>query len=98
MHCKLSYILAQAVFTYNCDGFFYFYCFLGTLDRFRGGDRMKALHFLGIFMFALRWHQAESVVRFVAAELFFKSSTIFFGSTSGQGERFQYLRQNKKND
>ena len=32
---------------------------------------MKALHFLGIFMFALRWHQAESVVRFVAAELFF---------------------------
>ena len=59
---------------------------------------MKALHFLGIFMFALRWHQAESVVRFVAAELFFKSGTILFGSTSGQGERFQYLRQNQKND
>ena len=39
-------------------------------------------------MFALRWHQAESVVRFVAAESFFKS-----GMTSGQGERFQYLRQ-----
>ena len=78
--------------------FFYFYCFLGTLDRFPVGDRMKALHFLGIFMFALRWHQAESVVRFVAAELFFfKSGTILFGSTSGQGERFQYLRQNKKN-
>ena len=32
---------------------------------------MKALHFLGIFMFALRLHQAESVVGFVAAELFF---------------------------
>ena len=78
---------------------FFYYCFLGTLDRFPGGDRMKALHFLGIFMFALRWHQAESVVRFVAAEFFFfKSGTILFGSTSGQGERFQYLRQNKKND
>ena len=37
-------------------GFFYFYCFLGTLDRFSGDDRMKALHFLGIFMFALRWY------------------------------------------
>ena len=71
MHCKLSSILALAVFMYNCDVFFYFYCFLGTLDRFPGGDRMKALHFLGIFMFALRWHQAESVVRFIAAELFF---------------------------
>ena len=35
---------------------------------------------------------------FVAAELFFKSGTILFGSTSVQGERFQYLRQNKKND
>ena len=98
MHCKLSSILALAVFTYNFDVFFYFYCFLCTLDRFPGGDRMKALHFLGIFMFALRWHQGESVVRFVAAELFFKSGTILFGSTSGQGERFQYLRQNKKND
>ena len=89
-----------AVFTYNCDVFcfFYFYCFLGTLDRFPGGDRMRALHFFGIFMFALRWHQAESVVQFAAAELFFKSDTILFGSTSGQGERFQYLRQNKKND
>ena len=53
---------------------------------------MKALHFLEILMFALRWYQAESVVRFVAAELFFfKSGTILFGSTSGQGERFQYL-------
>ena len=96
MHCKLSSILALAVFTYNCDVFFYFYCFLGTLDRFSAGDRMKALLFFGIFMFALRWHQAESVVQFVAAELFFKSGTILFGSTSGQGERFQYLRQNKK--
>ena len=61
MHCKLSSVLALSVFTYNCD-VFYFYCFLGTLDRFPGGDRMKALHFLGIFMLALRWHQAESVV------------------------------------
>ena len=60
MHCKLSSILALAVFTYNCDVFFY--SFLGTLGRFPGGNRMKALHFLGIFMFALRWHQAESVV------------------------------------
>ena len=59
---------------------------------------MKALHFLGIFMFASKWHQAESVVRFVAAELFFQIKTILFGSTSGQGERFQYRRQNKKND
>ena len=49
---------------------------------------MKALHFLGIFMFALRCHQAESVVRVVAGELFFKSGTIRFGSTSGQGEQF----------
>ena len=65
---------------------FYFYCLLGTLDRFPGGDRMKALHFFGIFMFALRWHQAELVVQFVAAELLFKSGTILFGSTSGQGE------------
>ena len=32
-------------------------------------------------------------MRFVAAELFFKSGTILFGSISGQGERFQYLRQ-----
>ena len=98
MHCKLSAILALAVFRYNCDGSFYFYCFLGTLYRFPGDDRMKALHFLGIFMFALRWLQAGSVVQFVAAELFFKSGTILFGSTSGQGERFQFLRQNKKND
>ena len=79
MHCKLSSILALAVFTYNCDGFL-FLLFLGTLDRFPGGDRMKALHFHGIFMFALRLHQAVSVVRFVAAELFFKSGTILFGS------------------
>ena len=71
MHFKLSSILAQAVFTYNCDVLFYFYCFPLTLNRFPGVDRMKALHFLGIFMFALRWHQAESAVRFVAAELFF---------------------------
>ena len=49
-------------------------------------------------MFALRWHQAKSVVQFVAAELFFKSRTILFCSTSGQSERFQYLKQNKKND
>ena len=41
---------------------------------------MKALHFHGNFMFALRLHQAVSVVRFVAAELFFKSGTILFGS------------------
>ena len=40
---------------------------------------MKALHFLGIFMFVSRWHLAESVVRFVAAELFFKSGTILLG-------------------
>ena len=76
MHCKLSSIPALSVFTYNCDGCFYFYCFLGTLDSFPGGDRMKALHFLGIFMFTMRWHQAESVVRFVAAELFFKSGLV----------------------
>ena len=54
---------------------------------------MKALPFLGIFMFALRWHQADSVVRLVPGELVFKSGTIFFVYTSGQGERFQYLRQ-----
>ena len=39
---------------------------------------MKALHFLGSFMFALRWHQAESVVRFVAAELFFFNQVQYF--------------------
>ena len=61
MHCKLSSILALAVFTYNYDVFL-FLLFLGTLDRFPGGDRMKALHFLGIFMFTLRLHQAVSVV------------------------------------
>ena len=92
MHCKLSVILALAVFTYSCDALFYFCCFLGTLDRFPGGDKMKALPFLGIFMFALRWHQADSVVRLVPGELVFKSGSIFFGYTSGQGERFQYLR------
>ena len=54
---------------------------------------MKALPFFGIFMFALRWHQADSVVQLVPGELVFKSGTIFFGYTSGQGERFQYLRQ-----
>ena len=54
---------------------------------------MKALPFLAIFMFALRWYQADSVVRLVPAELVFKSGTIHFGYTSGQGERFQYLRQ-----
>ena len=74
---KLSSILALAVFTYNCDVFFYFYCFLGTLDRFPCGDRMKALHFLGIFMLALRLHQGESVVRFVAAELFLNQVRYF---------------------
>ena len=73
--------------------FVYFCCFLGTLDRFPGGDRVKALPFLGIFMFAFRWHQADSVVRLVPAELVFKSGTILFGNTSGQGERFQYLRK-----
>ena len=52
---------------------------------------MKALPFLGIFMFALRWHQADSVVRLVPGELVFKSG--FFGYTSRQGERFQFLRQ-----
>ena len=93
MHCNLSVILALAVFTYSCDVLFYFFSFLGTLDRFPGGDRMKALPFLGIFMFALRWHQADSVVRLVPGELVFKSDTICFGYTSGQGERFQYLRQ-----
>ena len=59
MHYKLSSILALAVFAYNCD---VFRCFLSTLDRFHGGDRMKALPFLGIFRFALRWHEAECVV------------------------------------
>ena len=54
---------------------------------------MKALPFLGIFMFALRWQQAECVVRFVAAEMVFKSGTTLFCSTSGQAERFQNLRQ-----
>ena len=78
MHCKLSFILALAVFTYNCDVSFYFYCFLDTLDRFPGGDRMKALHFLKNFLFILRWHQAESVVRFVAAELFFFNKVRYF--------------------
>ena len=38
---------------------------------------MKALHFLGIFMFTLRWHQAESVVRFVAAEFFLNQVRYF---------------------
>ena len=57
--------------------FFYFYCFLGTLDRFPGVDRMKALHFLGIFMLALTWHQAESVVRFVAADFFLNQVRYF---------------------
>ena len=90
MHCKLSSILALAVFAYNCDVFRWF---LSTLDRFPGVDRMKALPFLGIFMFALRWHQVECVVRFVAAELVFKSGTTLFCSTSGQAERFQHLRQ-----
>ena len=54
---------------------------------------MKALPFLGIFMFAFTWHQADSVVRLVPGDSAFKSGTIFFGYTSGQGERFQYLRQ-----
>ena len=72
---------------------FFLFLFLGTLDRFPGGDRMKALLFLGIFMFALRWHQADSVERLVPAALVFKSGTIQFGYTSRQGERFQYLRQ-----
>ena len=54
---------------------------------------MKAWPFLGIFMFALRWHQADSVVRHDPAELVYKSDTILFGYTSGQDERFQYLRQ-----
>ena len=70
MHCKLSSILALslAVFLRITVMFFFvlflFYCFLGTctLDRFPGGDRMKPLPFLGIFMFALRWQQAECVV------------------------------------
>ena len=70
MHCKLSSILAL-LFLRITVMFFLFLLFLGTLDRFPGGDRMKALHFHGIFMFALRLHQAVSVVRFVAAELFF---------------------------
>ena len=82
MHCKLSVILALAVFTYSCDVLFIFCCFLGTLDRFPGGDRMKALPFLGILMFPLRWHQADSVVRLVLGELVFKSGSIFLGYTS----------------
>ena len=57
---------------------------LGTLDSFPGSDRIKALPFLGIFMFALRWPQAECDVRFVAAKLVFKSGTTLFCSTSGQ--------------
>ena len=39
---------------------------------------MKALHFLGILMFALRWYHSESVVRFVAAELFFLYQVRYF--------------------
>ena len=78
MQCKLSVILALAVFTYSCDVLFYFCCFLGTLDRFPGGDRMKALPFLGIFMLALRWHQADSVVRLVPGELVFESRVRYF--------------------
>ena len=62
-------------------------------DRFPGAERMKAKPFLRIFMFALRWHQAECVVQFVDAEFVFKSGTTLFYSTSGQAERFQYLRQ-----
>ena len=54
---------------------------------------MKALPFLGIFMFALRLQQAECVVRFAAAEMVFKSGTTLFCSTSGQAEQFQNLRQ-----
>ena len=54
---------------------------------------MKALPFLQIFMFALRWHQADSVVLLVPVKLVFKSGTIRFGYTSGQGERFHYIRQ-----
>ena len=41
MHCKLSVILALAVYTYSCDGYFISVVFLGTLDRFPGGDKMK---------------------------------------------------------
>ena len=58
---------------------------------------MKALHFLGIFIFALRWHEAEYVVRFIAAELFL-NQVRYFWFHIWTGERFQYLRQNKKND
>ena len=39
---------------------------------------MKALPFLGMFMFDLKWHQAECVVQFVAAKLVFKSGTTLF--------------------
>ena len=78
MHCKLSVILALAVFTYSCDVLFYFCCFLGTLDRFPGSDRMKALPFLGIFMFALRWHQADSVVRLVPGNWFLNQVQCFW--------------------
>ena len=38
---------------------------------------MKALPFLGIFMFTFTWHQADSVVRLVPGDLAFKSGTIF---------------------
>ena len=94
MHCKLSVILALAVLRIAVMLFFISLGIIGTLDRFPSGDRMKALPFLGMFMFALRWHQADSVVRLVPGELVFKSGTICFGYTSGQGERFKYLRQN----
>ena len=77
MHCKLSVIPALAVFKESCDVLFYFCCFLGTLDRFPGGDRMKALPFLGIFMLALRWHQADFVVRLVPGELFLNQVRYF---------------------
>ena len=86
MHCKLSSILALAVFAYNCDVcrcIFRLFS-LSTLDRFPGSDRMKALPFLGIFTFALRWHQAKCVVQFVAAELVFKSGmTLLFHIWTG---------------
>ena len=59
---------------------------------------MKALHFLGILMFALRWHQAESVVRFVAAELFFffKSGTLLFRFQIWTGSTISISQAKKK--
>ena len=75
--------------------FFLFLLFLGTLNRFPGSDSMKALPFLGIFMFALRWHQADFVVRLVPGELVFKSGTIFLVKHLDRVSDFNILDKNK---